>query len=109
MIDIADLRVRLVCGEIPRWVAVDIQDEPEIKAAYLDYECRKLAQGATRADSWPSWPRWTRSRRGWTAWVRIRMMSTRWRMTGCAIRRREIDEQGIAGTEAGCGAVCGDP
>lgn len=50
MIDIADLRVRLVCGEIPRWVAVDIQDEPEIKAAYLDYECRKLAQGATRAE-----------------------------------------------------------
>lgn len=50
MIDIADLRVRLVCGEIPRWVAVDIQDEPEIKAAYLGYECGKLAQGATRAE-----------------------------------------------------------
>lgn len=51
MLNIAKLRERLADGnENPRWVAVDIQDDPEIKAAYLDYECSKLAQGATRAE-----------------------------------------------------------
>ena len=50
MVDIDALRVRLAAGESAAALATEIMDEPEIKAAYLDYECKKLAQGATRAE-----------------------------------------------------------
>ena len=50
MVDIEALRARLTKGESAAALAAEIMDEPEIKAAYLDYECMKLAQGATRAE-----------------------------------------------------------
>lgn len=50
MVDIEALRARLTKGESAAALATEIMDEPEIKAAYLDYECKKLAQGATRVE-----------------------------------------------------------